>query len=54
MSIKQNNARHQEALDQVANFKKLGGKITKPASNYEGQVWKAAEPKKRVTRSKVK
>ena len=52
-SISINNARHQDALDQVANFKKAGGKIKKPPGNYEGQLWKSPEPKRRVTRSKV-
>ena len=46
-SISINNARHQDALDQVANFKKLGGKIKKPGSNYKGQTYEAPRPKHR-------
>ena len=46
-SISINNARHQDALDQVANFKKLGGKIKTAPNRYEGQEWKAPVPKAR-------
>jgi len=51
-SIQINNTRHQEALDQVANFKKAGGKIKTAPDSYEGQLWKSPKPKKRVVRTK--
>ena len=42
-----NNTKHQDCLDQVEAFKKSGGKIKKPGSNYKGQTYEAPRPKHR-------
>ncbi len=44
-SIKLNNERHNKALKVAEDFKKAGGKITKPANDYKGLTWEAPRPR---------
>lgn len=51
-SIKLNNEKHNKALKVAEDFKKAGGKITRPANDYKGLTCEF--PRTRAQRNKNK
>jgi hypothetical protein len=47
-TTQQRNKLHEQGLTQTEAFIKSGGKVTKPPSNYQGQVYEFPRPKHRA------